>query len=130
MCAKEKVRQTWCHNHICRTTSVYHYFYHYFCNYFCNYYKYKLQKLTITLINCLIAWLIDLFQRMKQSGTVVWSLFSSSLELQREAHQSEKHYSTIVLPLFYHCFSNNKTCYVCNKICYDCNFFVIKKLLP
>ena len=38
-----------------------------------------------------------------------------------EAHQPEKHYSTIVLPLFYHYFSNNKTCYVCNKVCFDCN---------
>ena len=27
-------------------------------------------------------------------------------------------------PLFYHCFSNNKTCYVWNKFCYDCNTFV------
>ena len=37
------------------------------------------------------------------------------------AHQPEKHYSTIVLPLFYHCSSNKRNCFVCNKICYDCN---------
>ena len=37
---------------------------------------------------------------------------------KKSAHHPEKHYSIIVLPLFYHCFSNNKTCYVCNKICY------------
>ena len=38
-----------------------------------------------------------------------------------QALQAEKHYSTIVLRLFYHYFSNNKTCYVCNIICYNCN---------
>ena len=45
-----------------------------------------------------------------------------SLARWREAHQPEKHWSTIVFPLFF----QYLTCSICNKFCYNCNIFVIR----